>query len=243
MTLNTRSMTVKPVYTFRLIRNLLRLYDFPEPFPEITCLEVLGALQAGQWIENFAGNRNAVKEKFMEINTRRSFFGKLAAMAAVVTGAPKIFAQQAPPATPPAPGAAPGGGQRRGGGGGGFGGGPRNNVHDGVFWFSGTGSNDGYGREDHVTVKDPFEKHVTRTMDALKKTLERAGSNMDSIIHLDVFTCLPLDDSIPMPTGSARFAAHLANTRPSTRSTAHTSAPAKPPPAPAWLSSGFPATP
>jgi enamine deaminase RidA (YjgF/YER057c/UK114 family) len=148
----------------------------------------------------------------MEINTRRSFFGKLAAMAAVVTGAPKIFAQQAPPATPPAPaagapGAAPGGGQRRGGG---FGGGPRNNVHDGVFWFSGTGSNDGYGREDHITVKDPFEKHVTRTMDALKKSLERAGSNMDSIIHLDVFLCLPHDDSIPMPTGSARFAAHLA---------------------------------
>jgi enamine deaminase RidA (YjgF/YER057c/UK114 family) len=143
----------------------------------------------------------------MEINTRRSFFGKLAAMAAVVTGAPKLFAQQAPPATSPAPAAGAPGGQRRGGG---FGGGPRNNVHDGVFWFSGTGSNDGYSREDHVTVKDPFEKHVTRTMDALKKTLERAGSNMDSIIHLDVFTCLPLDDSLPMPTGSARFAAHLA---------------------------------
>jgi enamine deaminase RidA (YjgF/YER057c/UK114 family) len=143
----------------------------------------------------------------MEINTRRSFFGKLATMAAVVTGATKLFAQQAPAATPPAP---PAGAPRRGGGGGGFGGGPRNNVHDGVFWFSGTGSNDGYGREDHITVKDPFEKHVTRTMDALKKTLERSGATMDSIIHLDVFTCLPLDDSIPTPTGSARFAAHLA---------------------------------
>jgi enamine deaminase RidA (YjgF/YER057c/UK114 family) len=146
----------------------------------------------------------AVKEKCMEINTRRSFFSKLAAMAAVITGAPKLFAQQAPPATPPAPG----GGRR--GGGDGFGGGPRNNVHDGVFWFSGTGSNDGYGKGDHITVKDPFEKHVTRTMDALKKSLERAGSNMDSIIHLDVFLCLPHDDSIPMPTGSARFAAHKA---------------------------------
>ena len=54
----------------------------------------------------------AVKEKCMEINTRRSFFSKLAAMAAVITGAPKLFAQQAPPATPPA------GGGRRGGGGG-----------------------------------------------------------------------------------------------------------------------------
>ena len=32
----------------------------------------------------------------MEINTRRHFFGKIAAMAALVTGAPKLFAQQAP---------------------------------------------------------------------------------------------------------------------------------------------------
>ena len=163
--------------------------------------EVVGAFTRVNKGKYLAGK--AVKEKFMEINTRRSFFSKLAAMAAVITGAPKLFAQQAPPAA-----GAAGGGRR--GGGGGFGGGPRNNVHDGVFWFSGTGSNDGYSREDHVTVKDPFEKHVTRTMDALKKTLERAGSNMDSIIHLDVFTCLPLDDSLPMPTGSARFAAHLA---------------------------------
>ena len=32
----------------------------------------------------------------MEINTRRNFFGKIAAMAALVTGAPKLFAQQVP---------------------------------------------------------------------------------------------------------------------------------------------------
>ena len=32
----------------------------------------------------------------MAINTRRNFFGKIAAMAAFVTGAPKLFAQQAP---------------------------------------------------------------------------------------------------------------------------------------------------
>jgi enamine deaminase RidA (YjgF/YER057c/UK114 family) len=139
-----------------------------------------------------------VKEKFMEINTRRSFFGRIAAMAAIVTGAPRLFAQ-----APAAPGVPPEATPRRHRG-------PGNSVHDGVFYFSGTGSNDGYGKEDHVTVKDPFDKHVTRTMDALKKTLDRAGSNMDSIIHLDVFTCLPLDDSIPMPTGSARFAAHTA---------------------------------
>lgn len=140
----------------------------------------------------------------MEINTRRSFFGKMAAMAAVVTGAPKLFAQQAPaaPATELAPGEAqPRPGQHRAHG---------NHTHEGIYYFSGTGSNDGYPKNDHVTVSDPFEKHVTRTMDALKKSLERAGSNMDSILHLQVFLCLPLADGITMPTGKARFDAHHA---------------------------------
>jgi|SRR6187402_630670 len=140
----------------------------------------------------------------MEMNSRRSFFGKIAAMAAVVTGT-KLFAQQTVPA--PVPGAAPAGGPggdrpRRAGGG--------NHTHNGIYYFSGTGSNDGYPREDHVLVTDPFEKHVTRTMDALKKSVERAGSTMDNIIHLEVFLCLPHADSVPMPTGSARFAAHKA---------------------------------
>jgi enamine deaminase RidA (YjgF/YER057c/UK114 family) len=139
----------------------------------------------------------------MENNSRRTFFGKMAAMAAVVTGGTRLFAQQAPAAAAPAQApAGPGADRPRG---------PRNtHTNNGIYYFSGTGSNDGYGREDHVTVKDPFEKHVTRTMDALKKSLERAGSNMDSILHLEVFLCLPNDDTIPMPTGSARFAAHKA---------------------------------
>jgi len=146
----------------------------------------------------------------MEINTRRNFVGKLAAMAAFVTGGLKLFsqqsAQQAPPAGAPAPGSAPatapaGDAPRRGGG---------NHIHDGIYYFSGTGSNDGYPKEDHVLVTDPFEKHVTRTMDALKKSVERAGCTMDSIIHLTVFLCLPLADSVPIPTGKARFDAHKA---------------------------------
>jgi enamine deaminase RidA (YjgF/YER057c/UK114 family) len=141
------------------------------------------------------------------IKTRRNFFGKIAAMVALVTGAPKLFAQQAPPAGPSAPGGVSGGGPggdtpRRPGGG--------NHTRDGIYYFSGTGSNDGYPKEDHVLVTDPFEKHVTRTMDALKKSVERAGCTMDSIIHLEVFLCLPLADSIPMPTGKARFDAHKA---------------------------------
>jgi enamine deaminase RidA (YjgF/YER057c/UK114 family) len=152
----------------------------------------------------------------VQIKTRRNFFGKIAAMAALVIGAPKLFAQQAtqqappaqaPPAGPVTPGGAPGAAlgrdtPRRSGDG--------NHTHDGIYYFSGTGSNDGYPREDHVLVTDPFEKHVTRTMDALKKSVERAGCTMDSIIHLEVFLCLPLADSIPTPTGKARFDAHKA---------------------------------
>jgi enamine deaminase RidA (YjgF/YER057c/UK114 family) len=138
----------------------------------------------------------------MAINTRRNFFARIAAMAAVVTGASKLFAQQAPPAGAPATGTASADGNASGRPSG------SNHVHDGIYYFSGTGSNDGYPKDDHVLVTDPFEKHVTRTMDALKRSVERAGCTMDSILHLQVFLCLPLADSIPMPTGKARFDAH-----------------------------------
>jgi len=144
----------------------------------------------------------------MAINTRRNFFGKIAAIAALVSGAPKLFSQQAaqqqaPPAGASTPGGAPGGDTPRRSDDG-------NHTHDGIYYFSGTGSNDGYPKEDHVLVTDPFEKHVTRTMDALKKSVERAGCTMDSILHLQVFLCLPLADGIAMPTGKARFDAHKA---------------------------------
>jgi enamine deaminase RidA (YjgF/YER057c/UK114 family) len=122
----------------------------------------------------------------------------------VVTGASKLFAQQASPTGQLAKGTAAAATDV-----------PRrpsssNHVQDGIYYFSGTGSNDGYPKEDHVLVTDPFEKHVTRAMDALKKSVERAGSTMDNILHLQVFLCLPLVDSIPMPTGKARFDAHKA---------------------------------
>ncbi|HEY1678724.1 MAG TPA: RidA family protein [Candidatus Sulfotelmatobacter sp.] len=142
----------------------------------------------------------------MRINSRRNFFGKLAAMAAFATGTPKLFSQQAPAAATPNVGSAPKSGPtedtpRRPGG--------NSHTLNGIYYFSGTGSNDGYPKEDHVLVTDPFEKHVTRTMDALKKSVERAGCTMDSIIHLQVFLCLPLAET-PTPTGKARFDAHKA---------------------------------
>jgi enamine deaminase RidA (YjgF/YER057c/UK114 family) len=45
-------------------------------------------------------------------------------------------------------------------------------------------------------------------MDALKKSVERGGSTMDNILHLQVFLCLPHADGVSMPTGKARFDAH-----------------------------------
>jgi len=139
----------------------------------------------------------------MGINTRRNFFGKAAALATFLTGA-KLFphpasiqdhsatlptAQNAGKDTP-----RPSGGEHH--------------VNEGIYYISGTGANDGYPKEDHVLVTDPFEKHVTRTMDALKRSVERAGSNMDNILHLQVFLCLPLAEGISTPTGKARFDAH-----------------------------------
>jgi enamine deaminase RidA (YjgF/YER057c/UK114 family) len=140
----------------------------------------------------------------MQTNTRRNFVGKITAIAAFLASAPRLMAQQAAPAGAPTPASASptGGDASRVSAG--------NHTLNGIYYFSGTGSNDGYGKDDHVLVTDPFEKHVARTMDALKRSVERAGSNMDSLIHLDVFVCLPHADGIPMPTGKARFDAHKA---------------------------------
>lgn len=141
----------------------------------------------------------------MGINTRRKFVGKMTTLAAFVTGA-KLFAEQASgggsSASAPAPQSADKDAPRRSN--------AEHHVHEGVYYFSGTGANDGYPKEDHVLVTDPFEKHVTRTMDALKKSVERAGSNMDNILHLQVFLCLPLAENVSTPTGKARFDAHKA---------------------------------
>jgi enamine deaminase RidA (YjgF/YER057c/UK114 family) len=133
----------------------------------------------------------------MDITTRRRYFNKVAAGLAAVTGGSLLFAQR--PSTDGAPAAAPAARPPR-----------ASHIHNGIYYFSGTGSNDGYSRDDHITVTDPFDKHVTRAMDALKKSVERAGCTMDSIIHVEVFICLPHSDSIPMPTGKARFDAQKA---------------------------------
>jgi len=136
----------------------------------------------------------------MNFKTRRNFFGKITAMAALLPGL-NLFAQQAPAGDTSSPGASKDAPRRMGG---------EHHTLNGIHYISGTGANDGYPKEDHVLVSAPFEKHVTRTMEALKKSVERAGSTMDDIIHLQVFICLPLADGTSMPTGKARFDAHQA---------------------------------
>lgn len=128
----------------------------------------------------------------MGIGTRRRFLSTIATAGAATAGGAKLFAQPGNldsigAAQPPM---------------------PDPHVHEDVYYFYGTGSNDGFS--DHVTVTDPFEKHVTRTLDALKKDLEKHGCSMDSILQLQVFLCLPLTDTISMPMGKARFDAHKA---------------------------------
>lgn len=129
----------------------------------------------------------------MQIANRRRYFQNAAAMFTAVAGIRTLFGQTTP-AGQSATGMI-----------------ANNRVHEGIYYFPGIGANSGYSREDRISVTDPFEKHVARAMDSLKRSLERNGSTMDSILHLEVYICLPHSDSIPMPTGTARFEAYTAH--------------------------------
>jgi enamine deaminase RidA (YjgF/YER057c/UK114 family) len=83
-------------------------------------------------------------------------------------------------------------------------------VINGVYYFSGIGANSGRSREDQVVVTDPFEKHATRAMEGVKRSIERAGCTMDSLLQVQVFTCLPHSDKVPALTGQAKFDAYTA---------------------------------
>lgn len=124
----------------------------------------------------------------MQIPIRRRWFTNVASIFAAVAGTRTLFGQDA---TRPRD---EGRSAKR--------------THDGIYYFPGIGANSGYSRDDRVSVTDPFEKHAERAMDSLKRSVERAGCSMDRIIHLEVYTCLPHSDSLPMPSGSARFDAY-----------------------------------
>jgi enamine deaminase RidA (YjgF/YER057c/UK114 family) len=135
----------------------------------------------------------------MDMRSRRRFInGMMVAGAA----SPMLFAQQG------APGGAPAAGGQRGGGAGRA---PRPHPA-GIVWVSGQGSNDGVPNADHATklkLTDPYEDHCKYTMEALKRSIERLGGAMSDFLYMQVFFCLPLDDSMPTPTGSAAAAAYL----------------------------------
>ena len=134
----------------------------------------------------------------MDIRSRRRF---VASMMTAAAASPMLFAQQGG-----TPGAAPaaGGGQA---------GGRRGNrtprPHPaGIVWVSGTGSNDGVPNDQKLKITDPFDKHVEFTMAALKRNIESIGGTMSDFLYMQVFFCLPLDDSLPTPTGSAAYQAY-----------------------------------
>ena len=144
----------------------------------------------------------------MDIRSRRRFVSSMMVAAAA---SPMLFAQQGgAPGGAPAPGGTPGGqesGRRRGGA-------PRvpRPRPAGIVWVSGQGSNDGVPNADHpakLKLTDPYEDHCKYTMEALKRSIERLGGTMDDFLYMQVFFCLPLDDSTPTPTGSAAAAAYL----------------------------------
>jgi len=142
----------------------------------------------------------------MKMRPRRDFVNSMMMAAAA---SPMLLAQQG--AAPE--GAAPGGQQgdgRRGGGRGAAR--PPRPRPAGIVWVSGQGSNDGVPNADHparLKVTDPYEDHCRYTMEALKRSIERLGGTMDDFLYMQVFFCLPLDDSMPTPTGSAAAAAYL----------------------------------
>jgi enamine deaminase RidA (YjgF/YER057c/UK114 family) len=134
----------------------------------------------------------------MQTNLRRRYFNKVAALLAGIGGVRTVLGQTTPQA-----GSAATGGRSAGS--------SNSHVHDGVYYFPGIGSNSGAGRGgERILVTDPFEKHVTRTMDALKKNVEAAGCTMDSILHLEVYICLPHAEGVSMPSGKAKFDAFTA---------------------------------
>lgn len=150
----------------------------------------------------------------MNMKSRRKFVNNMMAATAMAMGGPMLIGQNytqmggvqkgpdgsngnPPPGSPAGSGAARQSGRRAR---------PQRPRPGGIVWVSGQGSNDGVPVEKKIAVTAPFQQHVTWTMDALKRAVERLGGTMDSVLYMQVFFCLPLDDSTPMPMGSAAAA-------------------------------------
>jgi enamine deaminase RidA (YjgF/YER057c/UK114 family) len=132
----------------------------------------------------------------MDARSRRRFVNSMMAATAAAMGGSMVFGapQQPPQGEPGAPqgGRAAGAPARL----------PRPRPA-GIVWISGTGIERQPG-ENSWDLKE----HTRLTMDNVKNSVERLGGTMSDFLYFQVFFCLRLDDSKPLPTGSAAFAAY-----------------------------------
>ena len=133
----------------------------------------------------------------MDARSRRRFVNSMMAATAAAMGGTALFGAPMQDAA----GAAPAAGGRQGG----RGGTPRppRPRPAGIAWISGTGIQTQPG-PNTWDLKD----HTRLTMENVKQRVAALGGTMSDFLYFQVFYCLHLDDSKPMPTGSAAFAAY-----------------------------------
>lgn len=128
----------------------------------------------------------------MDARSRRRFVNSMMAATAAAMSGTMVFGAPAPQGQPPAAGARAGGPAR-----------PPRPRPAGIAWISGIG----IGPQSVPNTWD-LKDHTRLTMDNVKAAVERLGGTMNDFLYFQVFYCLHLDDSKPMPTGSAAFAAY-----------------------------------
>jgi enamine deaminase RidA (YjgF/YER057c/UK114 family) len=131
----------------------------------------------------------------MDAKSRRKFVNSMMAATAAAMGGTALFAQQqgAAPAQAPTGGRGGRGGPAR----------PPRPRPAGIVWISGTGIQ-------NQPTPPPWDikEHMRLTMEQVKTRVEALGGTMSDFLYFQVFYCLHLDDSKPLPTGSALFAAY-----------------------------------
>jgi enamine deaminase RidA (YjgF/YER057c/UK114 family) len=129
----------------------------------------------------------------MDARSRRQFVNSMmAATAAAMSGSPLLAMPVQQPAAAPAQTGGRGGAAR-----------PPRPRPAGIAWISGTGIQNQPG-PNTWDLKD----HTRLTMENVKTRVAALGGTMSDFLYFQVFYCLHLDDSKPMLTGSAAFAAY-----------------------------------
>ena len=134
----------------------------------------------------------------MDAKSRRKFVNEMMAATAAAMGGGMMFGGSAAAQTPPQ-GAAPAAPAQ----GGGRGNRPPRPRPAGIVWIAGTGIQ----TQPNPNTWD-LKDHTRLTMEQVKNRVEALGGTMSDFLYFQVFYCLRLDDSTPMPTGSAAFAAY-----------------------------------